>query len=239
MRLPLWSVAHAAGQAQTSDPNDGLEWPLGRSLILSSLCSLTSLDSGSVSGSDDLLRSEHARAQHWVRSRHERQDETTKLLPMVSHSHGIDGRPHHGATWPGQSAQCGRTCSLQIRRGSTTPSQIPDKSESQDELAVGAILAGRSCSGTHSLPGVWTRDQKVSGPQPHTHSSTTPARWIPRDPPSSLTPARPTILLPLLRFTSWSPGRWHQPPRVLPTHVLPAPYSRAITYPSLCLNQAH
>lgn len=63
------------------------------------------------------------------------------------------------------------------------PSQNPDKSGSQDELAVGAILAGRSCSGTHSLPGVWTRDQKISGPQPHRHSSTTPARWIPRDPP--------------------------------------------------------
>lgn len=130
------------------------------------------------------------------------------------------------AAWSGPSVQCGRTCSVQIHRGSKGPSQISDISESQDELLVDAILAGRPSSPVEAQTVCFE-----SGPGTKGFSSTAPlttpppsqaSMWMCKDP--SLTDLScPTILLPLLGFTSWFPGRWHQPPRVLLTtcSVLP------------------
>ena len=82
-------------------------------------------------------------------------------------------------------------------------------------LLPDAILAGRSRTGTNSLPGVWTRDQRF---QPHRPTYTPPSVHV----ETLLDPSSPTILIPSLGFSSWFPGRWYQL-STYAAYLLPAP----------------
>lgn len=82
--------------------------------------------------------------------------------------------------------------SVQIHRGSLTPSHISDISESQDELLADAVLALRSSEGPNSLLRVWTRDKRFQLHRP-THNSPNPCGYSETPP---WTPASPHTLAP-------------------------------------------